>query len=272
MLYECPRCHYSSENKGHYVSHLKKQKSCPSTYSNEPMDKILADFIELKSTPKAHKCTQCDKSFSFQTGLSRHMKEAHITINNINNTTDNSNHHNDNSTHIDNSVDNSVTNNIHNTYNITIQINPFGSENLDHLTPEFLTKCLKDALGNGIPDLIANIHLNKDVPENHNITHKSSKWPAEVNVFLKEGDKDPEWTVRKTNEIIGRTVKNSANLLQKHIFDEYDKLDNPTKDDDELRFERIEKILKAKDADRRSFGPIRDKAALKFKLDKQGLA
>jgi hypothetical protein len=269
MLYECVRCHYSSDNRCNYIKHLTKKKQCPTTFSNKSIDELIG---ELKVYEKTHTCNQCDKSFCHASSLSRHIKEAHITINNI---TDNSNHHNttnndDHSTHIDNSVTNNIHN--HNTYNITIQINPFGSENLDHLTPEFLTKCLKDALGNGIPDLIANIHLNKDIPENHNITHKSSKWPAEVNVFLKEGDKEPEWTVRKTNEIIGRTVKNSANILQKHIFDEYDRIDNPTKDDDELRFERIEKILKAKDADRRSFGPIRDKAALKFKLDKQGLA
>jgi uncharacterized C2H2 Zn-finger protein len=77
MLYECPRCHYSSENRCHYVKHLNKKKPCPTTFSNQSIEELIG---ELKVYNKIYKCEYCDKSFSFQTGLSRHITEVHPNI------------------------------------------------------------------------------------------------------------------------------------------------------------------------------------------------
>jgi uncharacterized C2H2 Zn-finger protein len=78
MLYECPRCHYTNDNKSHYIKHLNKQKPCPPTFSNKSMDKILEEFIEERDALRPFKCDFCDKSFSQKQNRLRHIKDAHI--------------------------------------------------------------------------------------------------------------------------------------------------------------------------------------------------
>lgn len=63
-------------------------------------------------------------------------------------------------------------NNNNGTYNINIQLNNFGQENVDHLTDEFLSNCLFNPK-KGMTSLIETIHYNKDLPQNQNLRCKS---------------------------------------------------------------------------------------------------
>jgi hypothetical protein len=233
------------------------------------MDKILEEFIEIKNSPKTHICDNCDKSFSHLSSLSRHMKEAHITINDNsthNNTTHNDssqNHHNDNSTHIDNSTHYNIS------PNITIELRPFGKERMDYIleNKEIMTKFLMSALTTGLPKMFQNIHMNDNVPENQNVKHKSSKYPAKVNVYMKEEGMDKaEWVAKHTSDIVEMAMRDMVNYLHKHKNDLYSEIENPSRDDEELFFERHEKLCNIRNKEKRGvFAPIRNNIALILK-------
>jgi hypothetical protein len=82
---------------------------------------------------------------------------------------------------IDNRVDKSVTNNtaINNGIinNVTININPFGKENIEYLTNNAMKEVYKliKRRGRGIINLIKDIHVNPEHPENHNIKIENVK-------------------------------------------------------------------------------------------------
>lgn len=66
--YNCPRCHYKTNDRYHFTKHLNRKTPCPSQYSERSQADILT------SIEKAHKCPHCNKSFTLQTNLDRHEK------------------------------------------------------------------------------------------------------------------------------------------------------------------------------------------------------
>jgi uncharacterized C2H2 Zn-finger protein len=77
MLHKCPRCHYSTDKRSNYINHLNKKNKCPTTFSDKSIEELIG---ELKVYDKKLKCKYCNKSFSFVSGLSRHIKDAHPDI------------------------------------------------------------------------------------------------------------------------------------------------------------------------------------------------
>jgi uncharacterized C2H2 Zn-finger protein len=273
MLYECPRCKYVSDNKCHYIKHLQKKKECPAIFSSKLSSEILQELIDSKNAPKIHKCDQCDKSFSYSKSLAKHIKDTHITTNiNITNTNttnsnnDSSNHHNTNNSH-------NTTNNTHYNINqvINIELRPFGDELMDYLlnNKELMTKFLKSALSTGLPKMFEEIHMNSEHPENHNIKHKSSKYPAKVNVYMKlEGKDKAEWVARHTNEMVEIAMVGMINHLRNHKNDLFKEIEKPTKEDEELFFYREDVLYDIKNKNKRKFAPIRNNIVLLLKENK----
>jgi uncharacterized C2H2 Zn-finger protein len=235
---------------------------------------ILEELIDEKNSLRAFKCDNCTKSFAQKKNLSKHIKEAHITINNTtdnsvtttnsHNSTDNShNHsHNDNSTH-------NTTNNYNISPNITIELRPFGKERMDYIleNKEVMTKFLMSALTTGLPKMFQDIHMNDNAPENQNVKHKSSKYPSKVNVYMKEeGKEKAEWVAKHTHDIVEMAMRDMVNYLHKHKNDLYSEIENPSRDDEELFFERHEKLCNIRNKEKRGvFAPIRNNIALMLK-------
>jgi hypothetical protein len=277
MIHECARCHYKSEKKSSYIDHLNKKNKCPTIYSNKSIEELIR---ELKVYDKPHSCDQCDKSYSHSSGLSRHIKESHVTINNITDnsnhittdnsnhitTTDNSNHHNTTNT-TNNNITNNTTNNI--TNNITVQIVPFGEENTTYLfeqKSDLLLKCLKNVNTNGVVEMFVEIYMNDEYPQHKNIKHKSSKHPPTVYIFAKNIGKDePEWIVRPTNYCIEIAIKNIIDILKIHKNYLFEQIPNPTSEDLELYDEREEKLNHIKNKSLKKFAPIRDHISIVLK-------
>ena len=128
--YNCPRCNYKTDDRAHYIKHLNRKTPCPSLYSQQTQNDILA------SIEKPHKCPHCDKAFSQAHGLSRHKKThtpeevaATIAIHTHNTNSNNTDSHD--TTNI-NTTNDSHDTNIQNLTieHLSIQLLPFGKEDL----------------------------------------------------------------------------------------------------------------------------------------------
>ena len=224
--YNCPRCHYKTDDRTNFIKHLKRKTPCPSLYSEMSQLDILA------SIEKPHKCPHCDKAFTLKTNLSRHKKthtdeERARTINiNTNNITNTDSHN----TTIDNSHSHN-TNNI-SIANLTIQLLPFGKEDISNIQNDtaFLNACIDAGVRNAIPLIVKEIFLNDTLPQNKNVKMGTNHAPAEMMVFkLDSHSGETSWARTARAAVLDDLVRKSATVLQNHNYNLYkDKHDATT--------------------------------------------
>jgi hypothetical protein len=220
-IYSCKTCFKQFGQKCHLDNHLfKKKKPCqcpviPNLENNlltsnyliksnfvppKPADNVIQtnnltnDNINKTEKQLKFNCRHCDKNFSRNDNLQRHLKNRCktkikddekdlkiqkmseeiellkeiifknkdiLSASNIINNTNNSNNTTKNS-------HNNTTNNIQ--QNVQVNINGFGKEDLDNLNIlDAMKVYLKSTGGNIISNMLKYINLNENYPENHNI-------------------------------------------------------------------------------------------------------
>lgn len=113
-------------------------------------------------------------------------------------------------------------------YDNTIIVNNYGSENLDYITDNNLKKLLNYP-SSGIEKLIGKIHFNPDHPENHNIriTNKKLKF-AEVK-------KNNKWLLQHKKKTLSELIEKGKeqfeillekDSINKKLKNKYNKMDN----------------------------------------------
>lgn len=147
--------------------------SCPTCYKTFKQRWYLKRHEAIcKGVTCPNQCEKCLRTFSTRQHKYRHVKNCKglsdmqliEQSNNKGNT-------------IISQQPSSVTNNAYNNCNINngtinnivVNIRPYGEENIDHVTAEFLDARLKEYNGKGIFNMIKSIHFNPLLPENHNI-------------------------------------------------------------------------------------------------------
>ena len=95
---------------------------------------------------------------------------------------------------IDLLLKNQGSNNVHNniTYNTSIVLNAFGSENTSYITGEYIKGLISSGPMNSIPKLLEHIHFNPDHTENHNVKIPNKKQPY-AEIFNGSKDYDLEY-------------------------------------------------------------------------------
>jgi hypothetical protein len=217
MSYICPRCHFETDFRCYYITHLQKKKTCNPTFSNVSRDHVIEKLNEKQAIKKKFKCDLCPKAFSHAPTLSNHKKICHSDII------------------------------VNKTPIPTENINPFGKEDIDTIVNDklFLTDCLKSVNTTGIPNLFERIFLNDELPQNKNIKVIHESNPVMFSVFRDTN----EWVDEMDNTILKYIVKILLNILREHHIELINTCVNPTSDNldaFEQRNKRITNINKEK--------------------------
>lgn len=242
----CPRCEHGTDFKGNLISHLQSKKECKVKVSNISREAILKDLRPPERKLPQVECSCCKKLVA-KANLARHVKTCKEKP--LPSTSESKSHETkivfESKEELDKlieakikeflttqSINNTTYNTVNNhTYNITI--NPFGHENISHLTNDFLSYCILNPK-KGITQLIENIHYNKDVPENRNIRYKSTK----QNTF--ERFKDNQWIECDASNTLDELIRKGYRILNNHYINNF--LNDPAFLEDELRQSVVERF------------------------------
>ncbi len=256
--YICECCNYFTKIKTQYQRHLKSQKHQRLSYQNKPKDekndKIyqnihnfphfstfpphFSTFFAHKSEPKsAHfECHFCLKTFSRSDSLQRHLRESCKEAKK-NEEKDKQyeelfrllekerENHKEQLEKVLEKVGNTTINNHTNnlTQNNTVQINNYGSENLDMLTDKFMKKMISFPY-TAIPKMIKKIHFNDNYPENMNI-RMLNKRDGKLQIL-----KQNKWTYVDKKEHMAQLIDEKNYLLDQYYEDNKSNLNHNLRD------------------------------------------
>ena len=234
MIYNCVRCGYETNHKGHFLNHLNRKKICKSILEDISIEDIKKHYEleftpnntqttpkrhlnDTQTTPKQHPndtllisklctrvCKYCNKIFTRKSGLKKHLnicivkKESETLIIKQEEEIQQMKLEIEELKTKSASTSN-ITNTINTNNNINnsknIIINNYGDENIKHLHSKDFRDILC-SMYNSVPKLIEKIHFDPNHPENQNIKYTNKKLP-----YLKVM-KDNKWQlVNKKNEL-----------------------------------------------------------------------
>ena len=240
-IYKCSKCNKEFKFKSILDKHINRKTPCDkivNTDSNDNIEiyrqyNIINNKInKLTKKSSKNKCEFCNSTLANRSNLLKHIdnncKEKKILIierdklkfaydllkqnKNLINTTQNKSQIINNTNNITNNIN--ITNN-----NLTLQINPFGKEDLSHITLEDYKKCLEQRFP-GLFEYIKLVHLNKDVPQNHNLllTNERSKF---IKVY-----KDGKFKREYKDEIIEDILNKNMGRLENKAIELEGKISN----------------------------------------------
>jgi hypothetical protein len=207
--------------------------------------------------------------------------QSHNTTQNTNTHSHNTTNNTTNTTTQSHNTTNTTTNSHNQNINIetlnVVQLRLFGDEFTSHVENdhEFMTKCLKDVLSQGIPDLVNKIYFNPAVPENRNAKLEREHKPSRVMVFTQEGDENPQWKPKDLNEVVSKMIDKGCTLLVKHnntlfcVDAQGDFARQLSTDEKELYDFRSDRISSIKNKKRGLYGSIKNNVIIKAKEAKE---
>ena len=242
VLYTCPRCGFSNKIKTKIKNHFLRKNPCLPKLIDIPIDiayeRVLgagsnnSKAVYISKSPCLDEeciCKYCDRSFDRRYNLTRHEK-------NCRDRSDENNYKpikkeytesekdiiiaskdkiiEELKNQIDLLLKNQGSNNVHNniTYNTSIVLNAFGSENISYITGEYIKGLINSGPMNSIPKLLEHIHFNPDHTENHNVKIPNKK-QAYAEIF--NGN---NWEISDRKQTIEVMTDNAYNLLNTHYI------------------------------------------------------
>ena len=217
------------------ISHLQRKKICKAVISDTDRNIQLHELL-TRPPRKTYTCEGCNKVYEDLSNYKKHrqscLKKHGIIDTNENPilhtietmqkqiqnleqelkqrngiVVNNNNIQNNNQT---------VTNNI-----LQIKCTPFGTETIDHISSEELTKYLFQ-LGTGFTTLVKRIHFDNEQPMNRNIRYKSTKQQL-LEVF--EGQQDENgniiqgrWVEHDALWVLEQVIQKGFKILSTHLL------------------------------------------------------
>lgn len=226
----CTFCNQVFSNKYNCTRHIKLHCKSKLTIVQSTMktdefkcDKCMKPFTRhwnmvrhserCKGTTQPFECHICHEIFSSYASKSKHVKLCkckHTPFIDNHEESEVDEEHSSSTKGCATININQTATTINNTnFTISVNLNNFGEESLDHITAEMLTKFAKE-INYGLAKLIDTIHFNPNVPQNHNIRLENVKGQL-VAVY-----QNNEWTIRDMNDTVKCMINKGCKLLTNH--------------------------------------------------------
>jgi hypothetical protein len=169
-------------------------------------------------------CKYCNKFFNHPSSKYRHQKTCPSQFTMLLNTQPQTQQNQVVPTHANNviasqtanNINNGTVNNANNTLNnngtinnaVHIHFNNLGQEKMDHISPEFIEKCIRMNSHISICEMFDKVHKNPEIPENHNIRIVSKRQEL-MHVF-----KNDRWTLQDKNATLDEITDIYITLLR----------------------------------------------------------
>ena len=242
--HKCPRCGFETRYLSHIYSHFARKKPCKAILEDIPFEtlkesytigvcasactnlcaSVCASIGHEALDMKKYKCKYCDKSYTHNQSLYKHMKKHHNTSSGVVSREEYESLQQEIQNLKMNQTQTKTTQQltINNTTNQIFIVNSFGNENIDYINEDYIEKLLKQPK-KGINSLIRQIHFNPGRPENHNIKITNKKLPY-INVFTNHG-----WEIDDKKKIINNMINRSYSLMEDVYEDKEGSLEPSTK-------------------------------------------
>ena len=215
----CDKCSRSFTRKDSLKRHMTICKGTINPFMCIYCNKVLAD----RSSKSQHQKI-CPSQFSMllnnQYNQNQEKQNQVFPVNANNLITSQSGNINNGTVNNNNNINNGTVNN--NTYHI--HINNLGHEKMDHITPEFIAKCIRMNSHLSICEMFDKVHKNPDIPENHNVVIMNKRDEL-MHVF-----KNDRWTIQDKNATLDEITDIYITLLRTFYLN-----------NDELKQEDIDK-------------------------------
>lgn len=206
----CNKCGKQFDRKYNYQRHINDtKKSCQPIITY-----IQAKNIEIEDEEETkkllHTCPYCDKTYSQKYNLNKHLKKCLLATKAIQINEEKEKLYKERIGHLEQQVL-ELTKKIGNTYSYNfnqhldqsvhqqnIQINSYGNENLNYITPSEVEKLINNP-STCLPQFIKMVHYHEEHPENHNVIIDNIK----ENVIKTLKDKN-NWNSSKFEEFVER--------------------------------------------------------------------
>lgn len=218
-MYTCKRCGYTTPLKGSLVTHLKRKNPCPCTHCTTDCSELLAELAPQRVG--SYKCEWCDTTFTQLPNKYRHKKICKNRV--VEEPPQNSEPYNNLVAQITSLIETlkaketshvtNVTNHVTNNVNLIVQLNKFGEEQLDHISPDNKTEYVLN-MANGFTRLIKHIHFHEDMPSNNNIRYKSYKQN-----IIEVLEDDNTWVEHDAGWVLDKMVNKGWKILQRHLIE-----------------------------------------------------
>jgi len=208
--YICDKCGKHFDRKYNYQRHINDTKK-PCISLIPPIDTKSIDSEEEEETKKnQHICPYCEKTYSAKYNLNKHLKKCLLATKAIQINDEKEKMYKERIGHLEHQVL-ELTKKIGNTYSYNInqhldqsvhqqniQINSYGNENLNYITPSEVEKLISHP-STCLPQFIKMVHYHEEHPENHNVVIDNIK----ENVIKTLKDKN-NWNASKFEEFVER--------------------------------------------------------------------
>ena len=186
--FKCKRCNKIFDRKYNYDRHINNKKVCE--INIEVIEEIENEQIIPPSNEQSKpaiklnlsECDYCGKSYSTKFNLNKHIKKC-IVLNKKNEINEQKEAlYKERISHLETQVL-ELTKKVGNTYSYqinqhvdqsvhqqNIQINAYGNENLNYITPNQIEKLISHP-STCLPEFIKMVHYHEEHPENHNVVN-----------------------------------------------------------------------------------------------------
>jgi hypothetical protein len=219
----CPRCGYVTASATCMRRHLKRQKPCSAIMCEDVTvdEAYRAIFGGIDGRARPHVCDGCGKRFTSKHALKYHVGVAcnAQSIATPVYSTPIADRAEARRGGVGAAVNVSGVGNVVNIQNnqTNVTINAFGRERLDHLTQQFLDKCVRRR-DKGLVELLEKIHFDTDHADNNNVKITNKKLPF---IMYHTGEK---WVTDKKGRVLDRLVDKGHGIMQDHLDDHEDRL------------------------------------------------